>query len=253
MGQAAVNIILGIIQGFTEFLPVSSSAHLVVFQDLFQIKENQMLLNIVLHLGTLLALIVFLFKEIKRLLNIKIASYILLATALTAGVVILGEGFFERMFLSARSVALPLFITGIILLAAQRFRKGERTFSNLKIKDSFWLGIVQGLSVIPGLSRSGVTISTLLFRGIEREAAFKFSFLASIPVILGALIFKLNEFSQVAFGELRYMFFGFGAAFLSGLLALKILLGIIRRGRWHLFGYYCLAWSLVLFIFYTVR
>jgi undecaprenyl-diphosphatase len=248
MGQTAQNIILGIIQGLTEFLPVSSSAHLVIAQDFFQIKENQILLDIVLHLGTLLALIVFLFKDILRLLNIRIASYILLATALTAAVVILGKEFFESMFLSAGSVALPLFITGIILLAAQRFGKGRRSFSDLKLKDGFWLGIVQGLAVIPGLSRSGTTISALLFRGIEREAAFKFSFLASIPVILGALVFKLNEFSQVNLGELRYMSFGFGAAFLSGLLALKILLGIIRRGRWHLFGYYCLALSLVLLL-----
>ncbi len=235
----------------TEFLPVSSSAHLVIFQDLLQIRENQLLLNIVLHLGTLAALIVFLFKDIKRLLKTKVLLYIFLATALTVAVVILGEkilgeDFFESMFFSASRLALPLFITGLILLATKKFAKGARLLPDLKITDALWLGIAQGLSVIPGLSRSGVTISTLLFRNVERETAFKFSFLASILAILGALFFKLKDFSSVAPCEFRCMLFGFSAAFLSGLLALKILLIVIRRARLHLFGYYCLALALVL-------
>ena len=235
----------------TEFLPVSSSAHLVIFQDLLQIRENQLLLNIVLHLGTLAALIVFLFKDIKRLLKTKVLLYIFLATALTVAVVILGEkilgeDFFESMFFSVRKLALPLFITGLILLATKKFAKGRRLLPDLKITDALWLGIAQGLSVIPGLSRSGVTISTLLFRNVERETAFKFSFLASILAILGALFFELKDFSSVAPCEFRCMLFGFSAAFLSGLLALKILLTVIRRARLHLFGYYCLALALVL-------
>lgn len=239
-------IFLGIVQGLTEFLPVSSSAHLVIFQDLLQIRENQLLLNIVLHLGTLAALIVFLFKDIKRLLKTKVLLYIFLATALTAVIVMLGEDFFESMFFSASRLALPLFITGLILLATKKFAKGARLLPDLKVTDALWLGIVQGFSVIPGLSRSGITISTLLFRNVERETAFKFSFLASILAILGALFFKLKDFSSVAPCEFRYMLFGFSAAFLSGLLALKILLIVIRRARLHLFGYYCLALALVL-------
>lgn len=233
----------------SEFLPVSSSAHLVIFQDLLQIRENQLLLYIVLHLGTLLALIVFLFKDIKRLLNKRILFYIFLATALTAIIVILGEGFFESMFLSVKKLTLPLVVTGIVLLCTKRQAQGSRAFANLKIRDGFWLGIVQGISVIPGLSRSGLTISTLLFCNVERETAFKFSFLASIPAILGALFFKISDFSGLAFFEFRYMIFGFLASFLSGLLALKILLIVIRQARFHLFGYYCLVLALVLLIF----
>lgn len=239
-------IFLGIVQGLTEFLPVSSSAHLVIFQERLAIQENQLLLGIVLHLGTLLALIVFLFKDIKRLLTIKIIFYIFLATALTAAIALIGKDFFEGMFLSSKAVTLPLFITGVILLCTKKFSQGKRKFSNLKFTDALWLGLVQGLSVIPGLSRSGLTISTLLFRNVERETAFKFSFLASILAILGALIFKLNKFSQLSLLEFRYMTFGFFAAFLSGLIALKILLSVIRKAQLHLFGYYCLILALIL-------
>ncbi len=239
-------IFLGIVQGLTEFLPVSSSAHVVIFQDLLGFKENQILLDIVLHVGTLFALIVFLFKDIKRLLTIRILFYIFLATVLTVTVVLLGEDFFEGMFSAPAKLALPLFITGITLLCTKKFTKGLRSLSKLKIGDAFWLGILQGLSVIPGLSRSGLTISALLFRNVQREAAFKFSFLASIPAILGALLFKIGEFSQFSSFEFKYMAFGFFASFLSGLLALKILLIVIRKARLHLFGYYCLALAFVL-------
>lgn len=234
----------------TEFLPVSSSAHLVIFRDLLQMQENRILLEIVLHLGTLLALILFLFRDIRRLLNRRILLYLFLATAFTAVIVVLGEDFFESMFLSPRGLAFPLFITGIILLCTKRFTQGRRVFSNLRIIDAFWLGIVQGFSVIPGLSRSGLTISALLFGNVERETAFKFSLLASIPAILGALIFKINDFLGLGFFEVRYMAFGFFASFLSGLLALKILLMVMRKARLHLFGYYCLALALSLWILY---
>lgn len=249
-------IFLGIIQGLTEFLPVSSSAHLVIFQDLFQIQENQLLLDIVLHLGTLLALVVFLFKDIRRLLwytkadsiyhlNKRILLFLILATGLTAVIAILGEGLFASMFSSGKRLFLPLLMTGLILLCTKKFTRGVRNFANLKIADGLWLGIVQGISVIPGLSRSGLTISTLLFRNVEKETAFKFSFLASILAILGALFFKAGEFSQLALFEFKYMAFGFFASLLSGLLSLKILLIAIRRARLHLFGYYCLVLAAV--------
>lgn len=241
-------IFLGIIQGLTEFLPVSSSAHLAIFQDLFGLKNNQLLLDIVLHLGTLLAVVVFLFKDIRRLLKGKVLLYIFLATAITSIVVIRGKEFFEDLFLSSKNVALPLLITGIILLCTKKFTQGRRGISDLKIGDALWFGIVQGLAVIPGISRSGSTISTLLFRNVEREAAFKFSFLASILAILGALFFKLEAFSQVGFLEFRYMALGFLTSFLSGLLALKILLLVIRRAYLHLFGYYCLVLAGILLL-----
>lgn len=241
-------IFLGIIQGLTEFLPVSSSAHLVIFQGLFGLEKNQILLDIVLHLGTLLAVIVFLFKDIRNLLKRRVLVYIFLATAITCVIVIKGQDFFESMFVSAKNLSLPLLITGIILLCTKKIAQGKRGISDLKVGDAVWFGIVQGLAVIPGISRSGITISTLLFRHVEKETAFKFSFLASILAILGALFFKLKAFSQVGFLEFRYMALGFLAAFFSGLIALKILLSVIRRARLHLFGYYCLVLAGILLL-----
>jgi len=237
---------LGAIQGLTEFLPVSSSAHLVIFQDILGVRQNQLLLDIILHLGTLLALIVFLFKDIRSLLKGKIPLYILSATLLTALIVILGQDFFEGMFASAKKIILPLALTGIILLATKRFNKGSRKIGKLRISDALWVGIVQGFSVIPGLSRSGITISTLLFRNVDGESAFKFSLLVSIPAILGAAIFKIGDFPNVSCIEYKYMIVGFFISFLSGLLALRVLLAVMRKARLHLFGYYCLALALIL-------
>lgn len=233
----------------TEFLPVSSSAHLVIFQEILKIQENQILFDITLHLGTLLAIVVFLFKELKQLVKTKVLLYVFLSAVATAVIVILGKDFFENMFSSAKNCSLPLLITGLVLLATKKFMHGERRLPNLKITDGLWLGVVQGFAVIPGLSRSGVTISTLLFRGVERETAFKFSFLASILAILGALFFKISDFSQLSFLEFRPMIFGFSASFFSGLLALKILLIFLRQARLYLFGYYCLVLALVVWIF----
>jgi undecaprenyl-diphosphatase len=238
-------IFLGLIQGLTEFLPVSSSAHLVILQDLFKMQQNQLLFDIVLHLGTLTAVVVFLWKDLKYIFNPRVLFYLFLVTAITFIIVLLGKAFFENMFSSVQKVALPLFVTGIILLSTKRFTQGRRRFTDLKIVDAILLGIIQGFSVIPGLSRSGATISVLLFRYIERETAFKFSFLASILAISGAFFFKIKDFSQLGFFEYKYMFFGFLSAFGSGFLALHILLAVMRKARLYLFGYYCLALSLV--------
>jgi len=239
-------IFLGIIQGLTEFLPVSSSGHLVLFQGILEIKGNQLLLDIILHLGTLLALIVFLFKDIKQLLKKRILLYVVLATALTASVVFLGGDFFEGLFLSSEALAVPLLVTGLVLLCTRWFNKGERRMDDLRVSDAIYLGLAQGFAVIPGISRSGLTISTLLFRNIDKETAFKFSFLVSIPAILGAVILKINDFSQLATFEYRYMLIGLFFAFISGLMSLKLLLIVVRKARLHLFGYYCLILALIL-------
>lgn len=244
-------VFLGLVQGLTEFLPVSSSAHLVIFQELLHIGENQLILDIVLHLGTLLAVVVFLFPDLKTLLEKKILSPVLLATVCTAAVALLGKDFFESLFLSARYVYLPLLVTAAVLLLTKRCaaNKGGRTLRELRSADAIYLGLVQGLAVMPGLSRSGLTIATLLFRRVERETAFKFSFLASILAILGALFLEIKGFSCLARHEIKYMAFAFFTAFASGLLALKILFVAVRQAKLHLFGYYCLALALILWIF----
>jgi len=232
-------IILGIIQGLTEFFPVSSSAHLVIAEKLMGINEHVLGLAVVLHLGTILSLIIFFFKDILGLLNkINTILLILVVTVITGVIGIAGKDFFEGLFSSARMVAFALFITGAILIAAKKFVDGHR--QDINFKDAFILGLAQAIAIIPGLSRSGVTISTLLFRKIERKSAFTFSFLASIPAVLGAAVLESKEIGSVLTANPLHIGAGFIFSFLSGLFALWLLKRIIRNAKLHYFGYYCI-------------
>ena len=168
-------VLLGIIQGITEFLPVSSSAHLLILQRIMGMGGNEITLSIILHLGTAFALLIFFLKDIIRLLrNLKLLLLIILVTIITGIIGILGKDFFEGLFSSVKLVATALIFTGIILILTKRFMFSKR--DNLNIKDAFVLGVTQAIAIIPGISRSGITISTLLFRKIDRELSFKFSF-----------------------------------------------------------------------------
>ena len=161
-------IILGIVQGITEFFPVSSSAHLVILQRILGITQEGLALSIVLHLGTALALVVFFFKDIiEALRNRAILLLIIIATIITGIIGLTGKDFFERIFSSTRLVAFALIFTGLILIFSKKFSSGKRDI--LDIKDASFLGLAQGLAIIPGISRSGVTICTLLFSGVDQE------------------------------------------------------------------------------------
>jgi undecaprenyl-diphosphatase len=242
-------ITLGLVQGLTEFLPVSSSGHLVILQHYLSLDNNRCLIDLTLHTGTLLAVLLFFFRDIKEIIqgkNLKVLTYLAVATAITAGCGILGSSFLKTLFDSATLVYLMLIITGIVLLATRKFLNGKRDFSKLNIKDALWLGISQSLAIIPGISRSGLTISAMLFRGIKKESAFRFSFLASIPIISGALIYELKGLTSLTAENILYISVGLLVAFISGLFSLKILSIVIQRAKLSYFGYYCLA---IAFIF----
>ena len=243
---------LGVVQGLTEFLPVSSSGHLVILQKYLALDENGCLVGVMLHLGTLLAICLFFFNDITKIINdflkrrnTKIVIYIAVVTLITGLCGILGRNFFEGLFASPRTVCLMLIATGAVLLATKKFINGRRNLLELNIKDALWLGITQSLAIIPGISRSGITISTLLFRDVNKESAFRFSFLASLPVILGAFILESTELGRVPRPVIVYLVAGTLLAFLSGLLALKILFHLIQKARFSFFGYYCLAIGLI--------
>ncbi|OGX19457.1 MAG: hypothetical protein A3K54_04965, partial [Omnitrophica WOR_2 bacterium RBG_13_44_8] len=185
-------IILGIIQGVTEFLPVSSSGHLVIAEKLLGINEHLVAVSVILHLGTSLALVIFFFRDILNLLrNLRLLSYIIIVTLITGIIGLSGKDFFERLFASPKLVAAALIITGIILLLTKKFMQAKR--NTLNLKDALVLGLTQGFAIIPGISRSGMTISTLLFRGLDREVSFRFAFLASIPAVFGAAILEAKN------------------------------------------------------------
>jgi len=241
-------IILGIIQGLTEFLPVSSSGHLVLAQNLMGITENQLAISVVLHLGTGLALVVFFFKELLGIFkNIKLLAFLFVATLITVLIGLSGKDFFESLFDSPRLVAGALVITGIILILTKKFMSGER--DTLNIKDAVVFGLAQSIAIIPGISRSGITISTLLFRKIERKISFKVSFLAAIPVIFGAAIFEARNINFVFQAQARNLCIGFIFSFLAGLFSLGILKIILEKAKLYYFGYYCILIALITLLF----
>ncbi len=240
--------LLGVVQGLTEFLPVSSSAHLVILQKILGLSGEELVVSIVLHLGTVLALTVFFFKDILGLLrNIKWLLLILIVTAITGVIGIAGKDFFEGLFASVKLAAAALLVTGVILILTRRFRRPNREM--LGLSDALFLGFAQGLAIIPGISRSGITISTLLFRRLTWEVSFKFSFLASIPAILGATLLEAKKIDFAIQGKFGDYALGFVFSFITGLFSLWLLKLVLRKSRLDYFGYYCVLVAALSLIF----
>lgn len=241
-------IVLGIIQGLTEFLPVSSSGHLVIAQDIFGFASDKIAVSVVLHLGTLVAVIIFFLKDIMLVFrDLKLAGFILLTTFITGSIGLAGRSFFESLFGSSRISIVALLVTGVILLFTRNYSFGSK--KEIKLKDGIILGFTQALAIIPGISRSGVTISTLLFRGLNKETCFKLSFLVSIPLILGASILELEKIDFALQYNSANILLGFISSLISGLLALFLLKLVITKAKFYYFGYYCIFIALLFFIF----
>lgn len=241
-------IFLGLVQGVTEFFPVSSSAHLLILQRITGVCADALALSVILHLGTALALVVFFFKDILGLLRDMRALFLIAVVTVVTGVIgIAGKDFFESLFSSPKAAAAALLVTGLILLATKKIRDTSRDM--LDIKDALILGFMQAVAIIPGISRSGITISTLLFRKIDRQTVFKFSFLAAIPVILGAALLEFKKIGLALAGQRAQLSAGFIVSFISGLAALWALRSIISRAKLYYFGYYCIVVSIVTLIF----
>lgn len=238
-------IILGAIQGVTEFLPVSSSAHLIFAQKLLDIRGQELALSVILHLGTILALVIFFFKDILALLKDRKSLLLVALVTLITGIIGLsGRNFFEALFSSAKVAALALIITGSILLLTKRIKGKQR--NEVDSADALILGLVQGLAIIPGISRSGITVSTLLFRKITWEESFKFSFLASIPAVLGAALLEAHEIKTALSVYPANLVMGFITSLSVGLVSLWLLKACLRRARLHYFGCYCILLALVI-------
>ncbi|MCX5702008.1 MAG: undecaprenyl-diphosphate phosphatase [Candidatus Omnitrophica bacterium] len=241
-------ILLGVVQGITEFLPVSSSAHLAIMQKLLGITGEELVLSIVLHLGTLFSLVIFFFKDIlSALSNKKLLSFILITAVITGIIGFLGKDFFEKIFSSTRLIAFALICTGIILILTKNIKDAKRT--KLDLKDAIILGFIQGIAVIPGISRSGITISGLLFRKIEREASFRFCFLMAMPVILGAAALEAKDIGYALMLEPKHFIVGFVYSFLSGILSLSFLKIVLQKAKLYYFGYYCILAAIFTLLF----
>ena len=241
-------ITLGVVQGLTEFFPVSSSGHLIIMQKLFGITEGGLVLPVVLHLGTSLALVVFFFQDILEVFrNLKLLSFIIIATIITGIIGISGRDFFAGLFMLPRVVAMAWIFTGMILILTRKFMDGKR--NTVGMKDALIFGLMQGLAIIPGISRSGITLSALLFRRIDREASFRFSFLASIPVVFGAALLEAKDIGLACKINLGNFAVGFIFSFFSGIVALGMLKIILRKAKLHYFGYYCIFVAIITLLF----
>ncbi|PIE61071.1 MAG: UDP-diphosphatase, partial [Desulfobacterales bacterium] len=253
-------IILGILQGLTEFLPVSSSGHLVLGQIYFNITEGNLAFDVAVHMGTLAAVLVVYFSDIQAIVtsffrfltasnkktlnqtdeNLKLTWCILAGSVPTA---LIGFGLkeFEHiLFTSSVLVGVMLMVTGTLLWISKKYdRNNAASVKPLTLKRSLFIGVVQGLAVIPGISRSGSTIVAGMFVGLDRTLAARFSFLLSIPAICGALLISVKD--VLAKGGLiePAVICGTLVSFIVGLAALKLLLKLVHTGKFYLFAPYC--------------
>ncbi len=262
------SIILGIIQGLTEFLPVSSSGHLVISQSLLKIDSPGILMEVSLHIGTLIAICAVFWRDILLILcesglslaklaskkrpaeilaehpNANLAVMIIAGTIPTVIIGLLFEDAFERLFSSPVLVGAMLIVTGVILWLTKLVKINKPGNESIGFLRALIIGTVQGMAIMPGISRSGSTIAAASFMGIERSMAARFSFLLSLPAIMGAAVLK---FSDVAANNVSVIIVAIGTitATIIGYFALRFLVNIINKGKFYVFSYYC--WALGVF------
>ena len=259
-------MLLGIVQGASEFLPISSSGHLVVLYNVFGVQDNTILLSVILHIATLIAVVICYFKDILELIkhpfcntNKKLAC----ATIPTATIVLILKSLVEKTF-SGSFVIVGFLITAIVLLISQKLGNSNKnnvfetqsggfvtktthiTNLNITYKQAFCVGVAQGIAIFPGISRSGSTIATGLICGVNKTDAADFSFLLSIPIIVAGMLFELID---VATGKavlnisVLGLLVGFVLSFLSGLLCIKLMLKFVKNKKLTWFSFYLIGLS----------
>lgn len=258
-------IILGLIQGLAEFLPISSSGHLALFKNVLGLEQVPLVFDVILHMATLLAVVIVFWKRIVGMLkafwlfvskgraglqigdgqdqgtqeNLAVIPPLLAATVITAVLGYAIQKYFSDE--NIKFVAVRMLITAAILGLTFFVKPGARKLGSIGIGRSALIGVAQGVGVFSGISRSGITISAGIFSGLDREAAGEFSFLLSIPAILGALVLTLKDAgSMMAEVSAAHLALAFVTAFLSGYLALKFLMKIVKNGKLYWFAPYLL-------------
>jgi undecaprenyl-diphosphatase len=262
-------VLLGIVQGLTEFLPISSSGHLVLGEFLLKVKFDDISFEVFLHFGTFFSVVIVFRHTIQSMLKavwLKAKSifvrkatpfdsedwrlfWLIVAGSIPAGIAgMLFKNYVEKSFSSILFVSFMLLVTGTVLLLTQFFRPARE---KLSFGDALLVGLAQAFAMLPGISRSGLTISTGIFKGVERSKAAEFSFLLSLPAILGASLLESKEvLSHANSGQdLTIYLTGAVSAFVVGYLAIKFLLNVIKKGKFQYFAYYCFAVGFFFLIF----
>jgi len=249
-------VILGIVQGLTEFLPVSSSGHLVLLQKIFNIKEPSLFFDTMLHAGSLTAVFVVLWKDIWEILKKpiqKLTLFLIIATVPAVIAALLFKDSIESIFISAKFLGWCFLFTTILLVTAEILSRRKTNSVNLKTADSMnWIdaviiGLMQAIAIPPGISRSGATISGALFRGLDRDFAARFSFLLSIPAIMGAVVLQAKDLLKGSAAAVTAaqtsvnagaVIAGTITAAVVGFFAVKFMLKIIREKSLYGFAVY---------------
>jgi undecaprenyl-diphosphatase len=249
------SILLGIVQGLTEFLPVSSSGHLVLFQKLFGFQEAPIFFDTLVHFATLLAVVFYLRKEIWQILtnlkkNLNLIWLLILGTLPAVVFALLFKDYIESTFNSLWMLSVGFFITAVLLFATKFIGSGKKDMQKINWVDSLIIGILQAVAILPSISRSGATISSALYRDIKREDAFKFSFLLSIPAIAGAMVLQVFDFNPSNLnGGFWPNALGFVMATIFGFFSLFLLEKIAQKGKLHYFAIYCFALGVIIMLF----
>lgn len=260
-------IVLGVIQGIAEFLPISSSGHLAIASRLLGVNDDPLLVAVVLHAGSFLSIIAVYYKDVislfsrekRKMLPVMFVAIIPIGvTGVLFQIFKLGELAFENLFFPA----FGLLLTGWLLLYGMRSSKNDgKSFTEITMTDALWIGLLQCVAILPGVSRSGTTISTALKRGVQRDASAAFSFLIAVPVLAGAGLVKgsLYFYRVVVKGQTvesaspALLFLGFAVSAAVGYVALRFLISTLKKGLLSGYAYYCftlggaiLIWQLCL-------
>ena len=262
MNEYLSAMLLGVVQGVTEFLPVSSSGHLVLFQQWLPVAGDPIAFDLALHLGTLVPVLWVYRSDLMGVVRdatagtgayverpgVRLLLLLVAATVPTAAIGLSLEDVFERLFHNPRAVGVAFAITGTVLWATGRFSSGTTQAAGLPAAHAIAIGVAQGLAITPGISRSGSTIAAGLFLGMDREAAARFSFLLSIPAIVGACVLKFGDLSLdgTSVGPIAV---GVISSAVSGYLALTLLIRLVRKGNFRNFAFY--LWPLAVFALLT--
>ncbi len=241
-------VLLGVVQGLTEFLPVSSSGHLVIVQRLFGIESAGVTLEVLLHFGTLLAVFWVFWRDFLDLLKFPRDSFqrrflllLILGCIPTALIGFLLGDLIESIFHSLPLTGIALLVTGGILKLLTLLPEGRKDISTMKPVDALWIGLLQGIAVIPGISRSGSTITAALWRGLDRATAVRYSFMLAAPVIFGATLLEVKDlFTGGLEGALLWSYaVGAAVACVTGVVAIKVFIRLLQERKFHYFAYYC--------------
>lgn len=247
----------GILQGITEFIPVSSSGHLVILYHWLGIQQPQVIFDIFLHIGTLFAVVLFFRKSLVSLFTTdkRLGLFIIMASIPTALIGLLFGKFFESLFVNVKAVGFLLVVTGIWLMIGnwatrKKFYRLRTANSELRLWQALLIGTSQGIAIMPGISRSGATISTGLLCGLERRKAIQFSFLLSVPAVLGALVVKCNQIGPAFdWTTTPAMVVGTIVSCVVGLVSLKFLMALVGKIKFYIFGVYCMVLGLAVMLF----